>query len=269
MPKQSDALAEVYAMLETRDQEFAPLDEAKLEIDGVELWEVDYLRRLLGYGDGESLKPAIDRAKISISKAGIKLADHVISGDRIGRPGEMYITKYAAVLVTFNADVEKDQVAIAQAYFALIVDKQTLEDEKRIRTRFEVNDENKRLAGAAKASGVRDFAKFNGAGISALYGGLSVARIKAQKGIKQSQQYLDFAGSEELAANLFRITQTRAALGRQQQKSERVATDTHRSIGANIRRTIIEAGNTPPERLPAAKESIDKVASKKRKQLKS
>jgi len=256
-------------MLETRDQEFQPLDEAKVELDGVELWEIDRLRHLLGYDESESLEPAMNRAKIAISKAKMKLSDHLVEGRTIGRPGETYITKYAAVLITFNADIEKDEVAIAQAYFALIVDKQALEDEKRIRSRFEVNDENKRLAGAARASGVTDYAKFNGAGVSALYGGLSVSRIKARKGLSKSSNYLDFAGSEELAANLFRITQTRAALERQQQRSERVATGTHRMIGANIRRTIIDAGNTPPEDLPAAKSNINTVATKKRKELKT
>lgn len=267
MTKQSDKLAEVYAMLETRDQEFQPLNAAKVELDGIELWEIDELRRLLGYDESESLAPAVNRAKIAIAKAGMKLNDHVVDGNAIGRPGETYITKYAAVLITFNADVDKDEVAVAQAYFALIVDKQALEDEKRIRTRFEVNDENKRLAGAAKAAGVTNFGKFQGAGISALYGGLSVKTIKARKGLKQSHQWLDFAGSEELAANLFRITQTRASLERQQQRSERAATDTHRAIGANIRRTILDAGNTPPEDLPAAKSNINTVATKKRKEL--
>ena len=267
MTKQSDKLAEVYAMLETRDQEFQFLAEAKVDANGVELWELDNLRYLLGYGEGESLDHALNRAKIAIAKSGIKLADNVIDGARLGHPGKTYITKYAAILVVINADIEKDRVAIAQAYFALIIDAQAFEDEKRIRFRFEVNDENRRLAGAAQESGVVDFGKFHGVGISALYGGLSVDRIKARKGLKKSQQFLDFAGSEELAANLFRITQTRAALERQERKSERIATDTHKSIGANIRRTIIEAGNTPPENLPAAKENISKVASKKRKQL--
>lgn len=267
MTKQSDKLAEVYAMLETRNQEFKPLDDAKVDANGIELWEVDQLRKMLGYGDGESLDPALDRAKIAISKSKLKLADNVISGEQLGYPGQTFVTKYAAILVVFNADVEKPEVATAQAYFALILDKQALEDEKRIRTRFEVNDENRRLAGAARNSGVEDFAKFHGAGISALYGGLSVDRIKVKKGLTKSQQLLDFAGSEELAANLFRITQTRAALERQQRKSERVATDTHKSIGANIRRTIIEAGNTPPENLPPARDGINKVASKKRREL--
>jgi DNA-damage-inducible protein D len=269
MTKQSDKLAEVYAMLETRNQEFHSLDDAKrVDSNGVELWELEQLRQLLGYGEGESLDPALNRAKITLSKAKINLADNVISGESLGCPGQTFITKYAAILIVFNADVEKEEVATAQAYFALILDKQALEDEKRIRTRFEVNDENRRLAGAAKSSGVVDFAKFHGAGISALYGGLSVDRIKVKKGLTKSQQLLDFAGSDELAANLFRITQTRAALERQQQASESLATGTHKSIGANIRRTIIEAGNTPPEDLPPAKESINKVATRKRKELK-
>jgi DNA-damage-inducible protein D len=125
-----------------------------------------------------------------------------------------------------SADAQKEEVAVAQTYFALIIDSQALEDDKRIRARYEVNDENRRLQGAARSSGVEDFRAFNGSGVSALYGGLSVSIIQARKGLKKGQHYLDFAGSEELAANLFRITQTRAALERQgaSQKHDTVST---------------------------------------------
>lgn len=267
MVKQSDKLAEVYAMLESRDEEFAAIKDARYDADGTDVWDVVELQSLLGYGPDESLAPALNRAKIAMSKSGLKISEHVIDGDQLGQPGRTFVTKVAAVLVVFNADVEKPEVSTAQAYFALIVDGQVLEDEKRIRARFEVNEENRRLQGAARASGVGDFAAFNGAGISALYGGLSVPRIQARKGLTKSQHYLDFAGSEELAANLFRITQTRASLERQGIHVERQAVETHRRIGAGVRRAIVDAGNTPPENLPPAKESINKVASRKRREL--
>lgn len=197
------------------------------------------------------------------------IAAHIFDGAELEHPGKTFITKAAAVLISMNADVEKPGVATAQAYFALVIDGQALEDEKRIRSRFEVNDENRRLQGAARASGVTDFALFNWAGISGLYGGISVKVIQACKGLKKSQHYLDYAGSEELAANLFRITQTRAALERQGIHSQRVAVDTHRRIGCAIRQTIAEAGNTMPEDLPPAKESINKVAGRKKRELSS
>lgn len=267
MVKQSDRLAEVYAMLESRDEEFAPIRNARYDADGTDLWDVGELERLLGYGSGESLAPALNRAKITLSKSGLSIGEHVIDGEQLGLPGHTFVTKVAAVLVVMNADAQKTEVAIAQTYFALVVDSQALEDEKRIRTRYEVNDENRRLQGAARASGVENFAAFNGAGVSALYGGLSVALIRARKGLRKNDHYLDFAGSEELAANLFRITQTRAALERQGTHSERAATETHRRIGLGIRRAIVDAGNTTPENLPRATESIDRVAAKKLKQL--
>jgi len=260
MVKQSDRLAEVYAMLESRDEEFASIRDARYDADGTDLWDVGELERLLGYGPGESLTPALNRAKITLSKSGLSIGEHIIDGVRLGMSGRTFVTKVAAVLVVMNADAQKTEVAIAQTYFALVV-------EKRIRTRFEVNDENRRLQGAARASGVENFAAFNGAGVSALYGGLSVAVIQARKGLAKSQHYLDFAGSEELAANLFRITQTRAALERQGIRSEGAATETHRRIGLNIRRAIVDAGNTTPENLPPAAESINRVATRKLKQL--
>lgn len=265
--KQSDKLAEVYAMLEARDEEFRPLVEARYSAEDVDLWDLDELARLLGYEAGESLEPAVDRAKITLSKSKIGIRPNIVDGEPLGFPGKVFVTKVAAVLISMNADVDKPEVATAQAYFALLVDGQALEDEKRLRTRFEVNDENRRLQGAAKKAGVRDHAKFNGVGVAALYGGLSVARIKARKGLKKSHNYLDYAGSEELAANLFRISQTRAALERQGVRSERAACDTHRTIGASIRQTILEAGNTPPEDLPSADVSINKLAGSKKREL--
>jgi hypothetical protein len=110
LTKTVDRLAEVYAMLETRNQEFQPLDDAKkVDANGVEIWELDQLRQLLGYGEGESLDPALNRAKIAISKSRMKLADNVISGERLGYPGQTFITKYAAILIVFNADVERQK----------------------------------------------------------------------------------------------------------------------------------------------------------------
>lgn len=266
MVSQSDKLAEVYAMLETRDEEFRALKESSYGTDdGVDLWDLKELEQLLGYAPG-GLSPVVNRAKIAIAKSQLKIGECFIDGERLGLTGT-FVTRSGAVMIVMNADAQKPEVATAQTYFALLVDTEALEDEKRIRARYEVNDENRRLMGAARASGVNDFAKFNGAGISALYGGLSVAVIQARKGLTKNQHYLDFAGSEELAANLFRITQTRAALERQGIHTERAAVDTHRRIGFGVRQAILAAGNMPPESLPPADESINKVAAQKKREL--
>ena len=167
-----------------------------------------------------------------------------------------------------NCDPREGIVGKAQVYFALQVDRQLLEDEKRLHTRLEVATEQNKLHGVAQSKGVVNFQKFNGMGIKGLYGGKTAAQVKQSKGLAKKDNHLDFAGSEELAANLFRITQTRAALSRQGHRSEHLACTTHKNVGMRIRQTIIDAGNTPPERLPAANLKIDKLATKTKKQIK-
>ncbi|MDQ3332942.1 MAG: hypothetical protein M3552_20210 [Planctomycetota bacterium] len=185
MPK-TERLTEVVAMLAERDEEFRPLEEAQLErSDGDEpLWSVSTLKHFLGYEENESIAKAVNRAKISADKAGISIRDNFIDGGLFDVPGEVFVTKYAALLVIMNADVRKSAVAVAQNYFALQVDRQQLENEKRLKTRLDVATENHKLQGAAKQQGVRDFKKFNGVGVSALYGGLNVAQVQRNKGLE-------------------------------------------------------------------------------------
>ncbi len=259
----ADKLAEVTALLAERDEDFRPFDNAQVSLAGRDepLWCLDDLKRLLGYGPEESIDGALNRAKTAAATAGISLRENFVAGDALGLPGALYLSKYAATLVTMHADPGKPGAARAQSYFALQVNRQALEDERRVRTRLAVADENKKLSGVAKTMGVKRFAKFHSAGVEALYGGLHIDTIRSLKGLGRKDHYLDFAGSEELAANLFRITQTAAALRRQPIQSGRVANDTHARVAQAVRNVIIEAGNTPPEQLPPARESVDRVAA--------
>jgi DNA-damage-inducible protein D len=266
----TDKLAEVAALLAERDEEFRPFELAKVAADTEEpYWALSDLKRLLGYGPTESIDKAVNKAKVSASNAGISIREHFRDGTLFDHPGEVFVSKYAAILIAMNADVRKTPVAVAQNYFALQVDRQRLEDEKRLRGRFDVATENHKLQGVASEAGVNDFKKFNGVGVSALYGGRSVIQIQAMKGLGAAQSYLDYAGSEELAANLFRITQTAAALRRQEAKSEALACGTHQKVARGVRQAIIDAGNTPPEQLPPAKTKIDKLATEVKRTLKS
>lgn len=265
----SDRLAEVAAMIAVRDEDFKPLKEAAVAHGDEPLWPVSRLKTLLGYGPGESLDSAVNRAKLSGQNVGLPLNEHFVAGNLFDTPGEIYVTRYAALLITMNADPAKEAVAIAQNYFALQADKQALEDEKRIRSRFDVASENRVLQGVAQDHGVESFQRFNGVGLAALYGGRNQDTVKAMKGLPTTAALLDYAGSEELAANLFRITQTAAALRRQQGKSETAATETHRRVSADVRQVIVSAGNTPPEDLPAASLKIDRLATQVKKKLNS
>lgn len=263
----SDKLAEVVAMIVERDEEFAPLEAAARPSGDEPMWPLSRLKEFLGYLVGEKIEPAVNRAKISAQTAGFQIKAHFVSGELFDAPGEIFLSKYASLLVTMNADPAKPKVAIAQSYFALQADKQRLEDEKRLRSRFDVTNENRKLQGVARDRGVEDFEKFNGVGLSALYGGRNQMQVKAMKGLPPAAKLLDHAGSEELAANLFRITQTAAALRRQSERNEDAATRTHERVGASVRNVIVRAGNTPPERLPVSSTKIDNLATKVKKEL--
>jgi DNA-damage-inducible protein D len=156
------------------------------------------------------------------------------------------------------------------SYFAMQTRRQELEDERRLQLRQEMKEHNKELASAAKRAGVVlpvDYAIFQNFGYQGLYGGLRKQDIHQRKELKKSQDILDHMGSEELAANLFRATQTEAKLRRDGVSDKASANKTHYEIGKKIRKTIAEFGNAMPEDLPAPDKSIKQLETKKRKEL--
>lgn len=205
----------------------------------------------------------------------------VLIGSGAERPlDSIKLSRYACYLTVQNADPSKTIVAQAQTYFAIqtrIAEVQQMdaynrlssEDEKRLFLRNELAKHNSQLADAAKDAGViepRDYAIFQNYGYQGLYGGLGAQEIHARKGLKKSQKILDHMGSTELAANLFRATQTEDKLRRERIKGKARANQTHYQVGVKVRQTIKELGGTMPENLPPA-ESIKKVETKKRQQL--
>jgi DNA-damage-inducible protein D len=198
----------------------------------------------------------------------------------IGKGGQrpvssVYMSRYACYLIIQNADPGKEIVALGQTYFAVQTRKQEVseqetEDNRRLLLRQEMKTHNVRLAGAAKEAGIvkaSDYAIFQNHGYMGLYGGLTSGNIHHRKGLKKSQHILDHMGSTELAANLFRATQTEEKLRRENIKGREKANRTHREVGAKIRQTIKELGGTMPENLPVA-ENIKKIETKRKKELK-
>ena len=256
--------------------------------DGNEYWLARQLARVLEYSEYRHFLPVIERARIACQTSGQRVADHfedVLAMVEIGSGAQrevedVRLSRYACYLVVQNGDPSKPVIANGQTYFALQTRRQELadgaqfaqlsEDDKRLAIRNELATHNRQLAAAAKQAGVEtplDYAVFQDHGYKGLYGGLGNKDIHARKGLKKSQKILDHMGSTELAANLFRATQTEEKLRRDKTSGKTQANQTHFEVGRKVRQTIAELGGTMPEQLPAPDSSIQQLESARKKRL--
>lgn len=252
-------------------------------------WFARELMSLLGYSKWENFQNVIEKAKRACTESGHDANHHfpdvrkmVVLGSGSEREIEdIALSRYASYLIAQNGDPRKKSIAFAQTYFAIqtrrqeILDKQNAEisplneDERRLMLRDEIKEHNKSLASAAKSAGVVtpfEYSVFQTHGYQGLYGGLNVPGIRRKKGLGKNKSILDFMGSTELAANLFRATQTEEKIRREGIKGKAAANKAHKEVGAKVRQTIKEIGGTMPEDLPVA-EDIKKIARRSKKSL--
>lgn len=245
---------------------------------GVEFWYARELMPLLEYSSWQTFEDVIQRAAKAAMNSGEDVDNHFKRAPKMVKIGsnasrevtDWKLDRYACYLITQNADPSKEPVAQAQTYFAVQTRKQEIvnkleNDEKRVFIRDEVTDKNKKLFKTAKESGVSKFGVFNDAGYKGLYG-MSLKEVEAKKNLKKGE-LLDRAGATELAANLFRITQTDEKLKKDGVRSELEATRTHNMVGGKIRQTIKNIGGELPENLKP--EDHIKDVRKNVKQLKT
>lgn len=254
--------------------------------NGQEFWYARELQKVLGYSEWRNFQNVINKAKDACLNSGNNVQDHFVDVNKMVGIGsnairavdDIEFSRYACYLVVMNGDSTKEIIALGQTYFAVKTRQQELienyesldEDQKRLAIRNEMKIHNKSLADAAKNAGIedsKDYAIFQNRGYQGLYGGLGAKDIHAKKGLKKSQQILDHMGSTELAANLFRATQTDEKLRRENIQGKKEAGDAHYEVGKKVRQTIAELGGTMPEDLPTPNKSIKQIEKEEAKRI--
>ncbi|MCU9946266.1 DNA damage-inducible protein D [Pseudomonas sp. PDM13] len=254
--------------------------------EGNEFWLARQLAEVLGYSQYRHFTPVVERAREACLRSGHVIEDHIediltmvaIGSGAQRQVPDIRLSRYACYLIVQNGDPSKPVIANGQTYFAIQTRRQELadderfaqldEDEKRLAIRNELAQHNKHLAAAARDAGVAsglDYALFQDHGYRGLYGGLSARDIHARKQLKKNQKILDHMGSTELAANLFRATQTEDKLRREDVQGKQHANQIHHEVGRKVRQTIEDLGGTMPESLPTPDRSIQQIESEQKK----
>ena len=255
-----------------------------IDENGVEFWYARELQIALEYKEWRNFKKIIEKAKIACENSENAVSEHFVEVNKTSpvpnggvRVIDDYeLSRHACYLIVQNADPRKKTIALGQTYFAIKTRQQELienfddltEDKKRLAIRSEMIAHNKSLAEAAQMAGIetpQEYAVFQNKGYQGLYGGLGAKELHARKGLKKSQKILDYMGSTELAANLFRATQTDEKLRRDHVTGKTAANNTHYEVGQKVRQTIKDLGGTMPEDLPTPSKSIKQIEQEQNK----
>lgn len=253
---------------------------------GEEFWYARELQFVLEYTEWRNFTKVIEKAITACDSSGNNSSDHFVEVNKtIEMPKsatksilDYELSRYACYLIVQNGDPRKEVIALGQTYFAVKTRQQELiehfsdltEDRKRLAIRNEMIIHNKSLAEAAQMAEIedpRDYAVFQNKGYQGLYGGLGAKEIQARKGLKKSQKILDYMGSTELAANLFRATQTDEKLRNDKIIGKEDANKTHYEVGQKVRQTIKDLGGTMPEDLPTPAKSIKQIEAEEKRRI--
>lgn len=250
-------------------------DIRRIDENGNEYWTARELQEVLQYSEWRNFVKVLNQSKISCKVSLQSIEDHFVEVTKMVEIGsgakrkqaDYKLSRYACYLIVMNADPRKEIVALGQTYFAVKTRQQELqeiyhllsEDERRLYLRGDIRHKNILLAEAAHRAGIDlriEYAIFQNAGYKGLYGGLTAEDIAVRKGLKDGDEILDYMGSAELGANLFRITQTEDILRKNNVADKDEATATHYKVGKAVRKTIEELGGTMPEDLPTPDKGI-------------
>ena len=245
--------------------------------DGTEYWSARELSKVLQYEKWQNFSKVIDKAMLACKNSGgniendfTEVSKIVVTGATQRKVLDYELSRYACYLIVQNGDPRKEVIALGQTYFAIQTRRQEVadyfnqldEDNKRLVIRGDIKQWNQMLLEAAHNAGVitnKEYAEFQNKGYMGLYGGLTVDDIHKRKELKANEKILDFMGSTELIANLFRISQTQEKLKKDKIKDKYKANDTHYEVGTKVRKAIEDIGGTLPEDLPTPEKSIKQV----------
>ncbi len=261
-------------------------DIKNIRADGSEFWYAREIALVLDYTKWENFHKVIKRAMIACENSGHDVSldfpevRKIVSAGATSKPKLDYeLTRYACYLIVQNGDPRKEVIALGQTYFAIQTYRQEVadrfnqldEDSRRLVVRGDIKQWNQLLAETARQAGVitnEEFAIFQNAGYMGLYGGLTVDDIHKKKGLEVGQKILDYMGSTELIANLFRISQTEEKLRKDNVSDANIATAVHHTVGKEVRKAIEEIGGTMPEDLPTPEKSIAQIEKEQMERLK-
>ncbi len=256
-----------------------------IDENGNEYWYARELQNVLGYQQWRSINELIERAKVACKESKYNIDDHfavrrklVDIGSRTKRNVIDYkLSRYACYLIVMNGNPKKEIIALGQTYFTIQTRKQELsekeyneltEDEKRFYQRDLTRKGNYSLNLAARNAGVKNFDKFHNSGYKGLYNGETANDIAKRKKLRYREDILDNMGSDELIANLFRISQTEQKLRNESINLENEANETHYKVGKEIRNTIKKLGGTMPENMPTPNKSLKEVEKERKNENK-
>ena len=273
---------------ETGNPRVSPFDAIRhTNENGEDYWSARELGPMLGYSRWQRFAPVIAKAETACEQSNNVVSDHFTHLGTLIEAGkgaqreieDVHLSRYACYLVVQNGDPEKPVIAAGQTYFAMRTREAELaeelaglpEDKKRQITRRQLADQNTQTAATVYGAGVvtaKDFAIFQDHGYRGLYNGETARDIAARKGLPKGEKILDWMGSLELAANLFRSAQAEDKIRRERIDNKAEANRAHHEVGAAVRRFIIEdLGGTPPEQLPTPAESIQQIEARERLHL--
>lgn len=247
-----------------------------IDENGNEYWLARELMEVLEYSLWQNFHKTIKIAMMNCNNSNYDVSNHFIDVNKminlaknaIRKIQDYKLTRYACYLIVLNCDPRKKVIALAKTYFAIQTRKQELsekeynelsEDEKRFYQRDLTRKGNYSLNIAARNAGVKNFDKFHNSGYKGLYNGETANDIAKRKKLRYREDILDNMGSDELIANLFRISQTEQKLKNENINLESKANETHFEVGKEIRNTIKKLGGTMPEDLPTPDKSLKEL----------